>query len=63
MGYFDKLRIAAVVTAIVIGVAMISDMFLSFGWVSLLFSPEFVIPTFVVAYLLAPYIGKHITYK
>lgn len=63
MGYLDRLKIAAVVTAISIGILMVLDMFFSFDLVNILFDPWFVIPVFVVAYLVAPVIGKYIVYK
>jgi len=61
--YWDRLKVAASPTAVVIDGMMIVDIIFSFDLVNVLFSPAFALPTFVAAYLLSPYIAKHIKYK
>lgn len=63
MSHWDRLKIAFVVTAICLGAAMVGDMVFSFHIENLLFSPELVVPVFVLAYLVAPLVGKYIKFN
>ncbi len=43
---------------VLVGVAMVGDMLFRFGMGQFMFSPYFVIPLLVIAYLAAPYISR-----
>ena len=43
---------------LVVGIVMVGDMLFRFGMGQFMFSPYFVVPLIVIAYLLAPYISK-----
>ena len=63
MSHWDRLKTAFVVTVICVGIAMVVDMIFSLHIENLVFGPELVVPVFVVAYLVAPLIGKYVKYK
>lgn len=64
MTHFDRLRMAFVVSVILVGIMMVIDIIFSLDIGEVIFSLAlFFVPTFVVSYLFAPLIGKYIKYK
>lgn len=60
MHFLNRVFYAFAVTTIVVGVLMVADMIVSFGAGQFMFSEYFVIPCFVLAYLVTPYIARRI---
>lgn len=63
MSHIERLKVAFLVSVIAVGVLMVADIILSLHIGDFIISPVFFIPALVVAYLAAPFIGKHIRYK
>ncbi|MCP5197966.1 MAG: hypothetical protein H6970_15635 [Gammaproteobacteria bacterium] len=58
--FINRMFYAFLLTTLVVGVVMVLDMVFAFGMGPFMFSEAFVVPCFVVAYLLTPYIEKRI---
>ncbi len=63
MSHLERLKMAFVICVIAAGVMMVIDIIFSFDIGGIIFSVEFFVPTFVIAYLFAPLIGKYVQYK
>jgi hypothetical protein len=63
MSHWNRLKVAFIVTVICVGVLMLGDMIFAIDLGKFIFSPVFFVPTFVAAYLLAPFIASKIPYK
>jgi len=63
MTHWARLQFAFILTVASAGVLMIADMVFSFHWENVVFAPVVIVPVFVVAYLVAPLLAKHIRYK
>ncbi len=63
MEHFERIKVAAVITTTMVGISMIIDMLSPLRIADFTFSPVFVVPSFVILYMLAPIIGKYIKYK
>ena len=63
MSHWARIRFAFMLTVVIVGIVMISDMFFAFHLENSLFAPYVVVPVFVVAYLIAPLIQKRLPYK
>ena len=60
MRFFNRVFYAFAMTTIVVGILMVLDMVVSFGAGQFMFSEFFVVPCFVLAYLVTPYIARRI---
>ena len=63
MNHIERLKVSAVVTTTVVGIGVIFDMVSPIDIGDTLFSPMFVVPVFIVAFMLSPMIGRFIKYK
>lgn len=58
-----RFKTAFATVVIVVMVLAIADMFLAISLQDILFSPWFAVPAFVVAWLFAPAISRHLPFK
>lgn len=58
-----RIKTTFALVAITVGILMIADIVSSLDLVDVVFSPWFVAPTFLVAYLVAPSVSRHMPFK
>ena len=63
MTHWARLKFAFMLTVVAAGILMIADMVFSFHWENVVFAPIVMVPVFVLAYLVAPFLAKHIRHK
>ena len=60
MRFLNRVLYAFAITTVVVGTLMVLDMVVAFGAGQFMFSEFFVVPCFVIAYLVTPYIARRI---
>jgi len=58
MTLFQRLRYGFAVAVVVVGAAMVFDMFVRADLGSIIFSPLFVVPVVAIGYLVAPWLRR-----